>query len=75
MPVRKYRSGEDMNQPVWRMPGDAALYEAIRRVWEFGQRTRTTRFRSGVRRFRNIEEMQAWTESSEARLPVKPRDG
>ena len=59
MPIRKFRSVEEMNQPVWRQPGDPELYRAIKAVWEFGQRTSTKRFQPGVRRFRSIEEMSA----------------
>lgn len=58
MPVRKFRSIEEMSEPVWREPGSGELYEAIRRVWEFGRRTSRRRFRPGVYRYRSIEEMQ-----------------
>lgn len=59
MPVRRFRSVEEMNQPVWRRPGDPELFDAIRAVWEFGQRTSLSHFQPGVRRFRSIEEMSA----------------
>lgn len=59
MPVRRFRSVEEMSQPTWRQPGDPALYVAIRSLWDFGQRTSQTRLPSGVRRFRSIEEMSA----------------
>jgi len=59
MPVKKYRTVEELNQPVWRNPGDPDLYRAIRAVWEFGLRTRKERFTPGVRRFRSIQEMKA----------------
>jgi hypothetical protein len=68
MPVRKFRSVEEMSQPVWREPGDPELYRAIKAVWEFGQRTSGKRFQPGVRRFRSIEEMSA------AALAVPPGD-
>lgn len=61
MPVRKFRSVEDMNQPVWRTPGDPALYRAIERLWAMGSRLRPRRFPPGVRKFRSIEEMDAAT--------------
>jgi len=57
MPVRKFHSVEEMNQPVWRRPGDPDLYEAIRAVWNLGRRMSKARFTHGVRRFRSIEEM------------------
>ena len=34
MPIRKFRSVEEMNQPVWREPGDPELWEAIKQNWE-----------------------------------------
>ena len=57
MPIRKFRSVEAMNQPVWRSPGDADLYAAIRGVWDFGTRTSRGRFRPGVFRYRSVDEM------------------
>lgn len=58
MPVRKFRSAEEMNQPIWRTPGDPALYRAIREIWTLGQRTSSRRFRPGVHRYRSIDEMR-----------------
>lgn len=57
MPVRKFRSVEEMNQTVWRTPGDPLLYRAIRDLWTLGQRTSTKRFRPGVHRYRSIDDM------------------
>ena len=37
MPVRKFRSVEEMNQPVWRSPGDPDLYRTMAGVWDVGQ--------------------------------------
>ena len=59
MPVDKFRTAEEMNRPVWREPGSAELYRAIREVWDFGERTSRRRFRPGVYKFRSIEEMDA----------------
>ena len=59
MPVLKFHSAEEMNQPVWRQPGDPALYVVIKALWDLGRRTSKTRPRPGVRRFRSIEEMSA----------------
>lgn len=59
MPVRRFHSVDEMSEPFWRQPGDPALYQAIKAVWNFGQRTSSKRFRPGVRRFRSIEEMTA----------------
>lgn len=59
MPIRKFRSVEEMNRPAWRAPGSIELYRAIAQVWDFGRRTSTRRFRPGVYRFRSIEEMNS----------------
>jgi hypothetical protein len=59
MPVRKFRSVEEMNQPVWRNPGDPELYRAIAGLWEVGRRVQGRRFEPGVRRFRSIDELEA----------------
>ena len=57
MPIRKFRSVEEMNRPHWRQPGSSDLYLAIQRVWGFGQRTSRNRFEPGVYRYRSVEEM------------------
>ena len=61
-PVRRFRSVEEMEQPVWRTPGDPALYRAIAAVWEFGRRTLPRRFPPGVHRHRTIEALNETTE-------------
>jgi hypothetical protein len=63
MPVRKFRSIEDMEGPNWRTPGDPRLYEAIRRVWEFGRRTSRRRFPPGVYRHRSMHDLNALTDA------------
>jgi hypothetical protein len=63
MPVRRYRSVEDMPSPRWRDPGDPDLYRALARVWTFGLRTRRFRFPPGVHRYRSIEELDAQVQS------------
>ncbi len=59
MPVRKFRSADEMNVPVWREAGDPALVRAIASVWTFGRRTRPRVGPSGVRKFRSVEDMKA----------------
>jgi hypothetical protein len=59
MPVRKFRSVEEMSQPVWRTPGDEDLYRAIAGVWAMGMRLSPRTFRPGVRRYRSIEALKA----------------
>jgi hypothetical protein len=65
MPVRKFRSVEQMEQPLWRRPGDPQLYRAIAAVWRFGRRTVPRRIPPGVHRHRSIDELdrqvQAWS--------------
>jgi len=57
MPVRKYRSIDEMPDETWREPGDPLLYRAIRETWDFGRHTSRRRYRPGVLRFRSIEAM------------------
>lgn len=57
MPVRKFRSVEEMSEPVWRKPSDPSLYRAIASVWAFGRRTTARRFPPGVTKHASIEEM------------------
>ncbi|HET7710843.1 MAG TPA: hypothetical protein VFL80_02840 [Thermoanaerobaculia bacterium] len=69
MPVRKFRSIEEMNVPIWRKAGSPELYEVLRRVWQMGHRTSRRRYRPGVYRFGSIEEMQ----DAAAAIIVDPR--
>jgi hypothetical protein len=57
VPVRKFRSIEEMDASTWRVPGDPDLYRAIAFVWELARRTNPRRFIPGVYRYRSIEEM------------------
>jgi hypothetical protein len=61
MPVRRFRSVDEMNQPVWRVPGDPELYRVMAGLWAAGARLRPSRRPSGVRRFQSIEELDAAT--------------
>jgi hypothetical protein len=63
MPVRRFRSVEDMDHPPWREPGDPALFRAIAALWAMGQRTVAPSFPPGVYRHRSIEEADALTET------------
>jgi hypothetical protein len=68
MPVRKFRSVEEMEGPLWHRPGDPALYRAIRIVWGLAHRTLQPRFPPGVHKYRSIEAMNvaqdAWDEAN-----------
>ena len=72
MPVRRFRSVEEMERSKWRQPGDPRLYDAIANVWAFGRRTVPRRFPPGVHRYRSIEELDrqvnAWSAADVARL-------
>jgi len=57
MPVRRFRSIEDMSRAHWREPGDPDLYRTMARVWAFGQRTGGHRFPPGVYRCRSVDEL------------------
>jgi hypothetical protein len=59
MPVRKFRSVDEMNRPTWRQPGDQALYQTIAALWETGRRLQQRRFAPGVHKFRSVEELEA----------------
>jgi hypothetical protein len=63
MPVRKFRSVEEMGGPTWYAPGDPALYRAIRRVWGLAHRILKPRFPPGVHKHRSIESMNALQEA------------
>lgn len=58
MPIRTFRTIEEMNQPHWREPGDPDLLRAIADLWETGRRTSTRTFPPGLHKFTSIEEMQ-----------------
>jgi hypothetical protein len=59
MPLRKFRSLEAMEDALWYSPGDAALWDAMRRVWDFADRSAPRTFPPGVYKHRSIEEAQA----------------
>ncbi|MGQ0732104.1 MAG: hypothetical protein ACT4QD_00460 [Acidobacteriota bacterium] len=70
MPVKKYRSIEDMPGVPRRQPGDPALARTIRQLWDFARRASRHRFRPGVYKFRSIEDMHAASDAY--RLPEGP---
>ena len=72
MPVRKFRSVVEMEEPRWREPGDPQLFRAIAQVWAFGRRVVPRRFPPGVHRHRSIEALdravEAWHVADVQRL-------
>lgn len=57
MPVRKFRSVEEMSRDNWRRPGDPQLYRTMRSLWELGVRTSQRRYPPGVHRHSSIGDM------------------
>lgn len=57
MPVRKFRSIEEMAPPPWLVPGDPALERAIGFVLTTAARMSGLRFPPGVHKHRSIAEM------------------
>lgn len=68
MPVRKFRDVSEMEETLWYEPGDPALFRAIARLWDFGDRVCPLRFPRGVHKYRSIEEANAdrdrWEEAN-----------
>lgn len=59
MPIRKFRSIEEMSDEHWYQPGDPSLYRAIRRIWALGHRTIQHHFPPGIYKNRTLEDMNA----------------
>jgi hypothetical protein len=74
MPVRKFRSVEQMDGPHWYEPGDPALFRTLRRLWALHARTVQPHFPPGIYRHRSIEEMNALQEQWDAANFVAHRE-
>lgn len=57
MPVRKFRSVEEMERPPFHEPGSPEAVQSMIRVLELGARIRNVRYRPGVYKFHAAEEM------------------
>lgn len=57
MPVRKFRSIEEMPDPPRYEPGDPRLFLAMRSVWALSRGLCPRVYPPGVYRFRSIEDM------------------
>lgn len=77
MPVRKFRSIEEMKRRTWREPGDPSLYRSMRFILDIGRRTRPRRFPAGVHKHRSIEALNTQTErwSASPAADASPSDG
>lgn len=56
MPVKKFRNLQEMEDSLWRQPGDPRLLQAIASVWRFAAQTCPKRFPPGVYKHRTIED-------------------
>ena len=59
MPVRKFRSIDEMGDNAWLDAHDPRLATVIRAVWERSRRFNPPRPRPGVRKYRSIDAMNA----------------
>ena len=59
MPIRKFKSIEEMKTPRWREPGDPELFSAMATLWEIAKRTSVRRYPPGVHWHVSVEDMQA----------------
>lgn len=74
MPVRKFRSVEEMGDNAWLDQDDPRLACVIRAVWDRSRRMSPVRLRPGVRKYRSIDAMNRADELWEAEgdTPVAP---
>ncbi|MDP9121569.1 MAG: hypothetical protein M3O15_09420 [Acidobacteriota bacterium] len=56
MPIKKFRSLQEMEDSLRREPGDPRLWRAIAGVWRFAARTCPRHFPPGVHRHRTVED-------------------
>lgn len=63
MPVRRFRSVEEMKAERGYDRDDPRLPKVIEGIWTFGRLTAGLRFPPGVYRHRNVEELNAQTEA------------
>ena len=66
MPVRKFRSIEEMGDNAWLDPDDPRLAAVIRAVWDRSRRLTPPRPRPGVRKYRSVDAMKAADRAWEA---------
>ncbi len=65
MPVRRFRSVEEMEQTVWMDRDDPRLWPTIKALWELSARLCPLHFPPGVYRHRSTEAMNRQTEAWE----------
>ena len=65
MPVRKFRTVEEMEGNTWYDTGDPRLFRAIQATWDFAHRVTQPRFPPGVYKHRTVEEAEVLREEWE----------
>lgn len=66
MPVRRFRTVEDIPPVAAYRAGDPALFRAIGVTWDLARRLTARRFSPGVERFRSFDEMTRCQEERDA---------
>ena len=62
MPLKKFRSVEEMDEhrrELWCDEPDAEYFQRVAELWELSSRTNPRTFPSGVFKYRSLEEAQA----------------
>jgi hypothetical protein len=73
MPVRKFRSVEEMPSAAFGRPLDPANLALACRLSELATRLRPRRFPSGVHRYRSVEDATLARDAWERQTPRPPR--
>ncbi len=75
MPIRKFRSIEDMPDWTWYPPGDPRLEAALRALESFARATVDPRFPPGVYKHRSVEDaerlVEQWADLNFARYRAR----
>lgn len=76
MPVRRFRSVEEMEESVWMDRDDSRLWSTIASVWALSARLCPAHYPPGVYKHRTIEAMNAQTDAWEvANMSQPAQDG
>jgi hypothetical protein len=77
MPIRRFRSIEEMDGNQWYARNDPQLVRAIERVWRFGRETLRPYFPPGIYRHRSIDDAEGlaekWRQESFRRFRERAR--
>jgi len=78
VPVRKYRSGEEIPDATFAEPGSPELWRAIQTVWAWADLFSPPRFPAGVHKHRSVAEWNAmsdrWERDAVARARARSVD-